>query len=33
MLRGETVPQRTVTKHILVSGANVFRVYPPTDMN
>jgi ribose transport system substrate-binding protein len=33
MLRGETVPSRTVTRHILVSGANVFRVYPPTDMN
>lgn len=33
MLRGETVPARTVTKHMLVTGANVFRVYPPTDMN
>ena len=33
MLNGDPVPPRTVTKHILVSGANVFREYPPTDMN
>jgi ribose transport system substrate-binding protein len=33
MLKGETVPVRTVTKHILVTGANVFEEYPPMDMN
>jgi ribose transport system substrate-binding protein len=33
MLKGESVPARTVTRHILVSGANVFREYPPMDMN
>jgi ribose transport system substrate-binding protein len=33
MLKGQTVPPRTVTKHILVTPANVFREYPPTDMN
>ena len=33
MLRGETVPPHTFTKHILVTGANVFREYPPIDMN
>ncbi len=33
MLRGETVPRRTFTQHILVTGANVFREYPPIDMN
>lgn len=33
MLHGEAVPARTVTRHILVSGANVFREYPPFDMN
>jgi ribose transport system substrate-binding protein len=33
MLQGESVPARTVTRHVLVTGANVFREYPPTDMN
>ena len=33
MLRGERVAARTTTKHILVSGTNVFKEYPPTDMN
>jgi len=27
------VPSRTTTKHILVSAKNVFKEYPPTDMN
>jgi ribose transport system substrate-binding protein len=33
MLAGEQVPLRTATKHILVTGRNVFEVYPPFDMN
>ena len=33
MLKGETVPPRTLTQHMLVTSANVFREYPPTDMN
>ena len=33
MLRGEPVPQRTTTKHILVSARNIFKEYPPIDMN
>jgi ribose transport system substrate-binding protein len=33
LLAGEPVPQRTVTHHILVTAANVFREYPPIDMN
>jgi len=33
MLKGETVPQRTYTHHVLVTGANVFQEYPPIDMN
>jgi ribose transport system substrate-binding protein len=33
LLAGETVPPRTVTHHILVTAANVFREYPPIDMN
>jgi len=33
MLRGETVPPRTVTPHRLISAANVFIEYPPYDMN
>ncbi len=33
MLKNELVPARTVTRHILVSAANIFREYPPTDMN
>lgn len=33
MLRGEGVPPRTTTKHILITAANVFIEYPPYDMN
>jgi ABC-type sugar transport system substrate-binding protein len=33
LLAGETLPPRTVTKHILVTATNVFREYPPFDMN
>lgn len=33
MLRGEPVPPRTVTRHLLVTAANVWREYPPSDMN
>lgn len=33
MLRGEAVPERTTTRHILVSAKNVFTEYPPYDMN
>ncbi len=32
MLRGETVPMRTVTRHKLITAANVFIEYPPYDM-
>jgi ribose transport system substrate-binding protein len=33
LLAGETLPPRTVTHHILVTAANVFREYPPIDIN
>ena len=33
LLAGETLPPRTVTKHVLVTATNVFREYPPFDMN
>jgi hypothetical protein len=33
MLRGESVPPRIATRHVLVSAANVFHLYPPIDMN
>ena len=33
MLRGEPVPPRTVTRHLLITAANVFVEYPPYDMN
>jgi ribose transport system substrate-binding protein len=33
MLRGEPVPDRTATRHILITAANVFVEYPPSDMN
>jgi ribose transport system substrate-binding protein len=33
LLAGETVPPRTMTHHILVTTSNVFREYPPIDMN
>lgn len=33
MLSGETLPPHTLTQHRLVTAANVFREYPPVDMN
>jgi ABC-type sugar transport system substrate-binding protein len=33
MLSGETLPPHMVTQHKLVTAANVFREYPPFDMN
>jgi ribose transport system substrate-binding protein len=33
MLRGEDVPPRSYTEHVLVTAKNVFRLYPPIDMN
>lgn len=33
MLRGEPVPARTTTRHLLITAANVWREYPPYDMN
>jgi ribose transport system substrate-binding protein len=33
MLRGEAVPPRVTTRHVLVTAANVFVEYPPYDMN
>jgi ribose transport system substrate-binding protein len=33
LLAGERLPPRTATQHILVTAANVFREYPPFDMN
>jgi ribose transport system substrate-binding protein len=33
MLQGEQVPERTSTKHALISAKNVFVEYPPYDMN
>jgi ribose transport system substrate-binding protein len=33
LLRGENIPPLTPTRHILVTAQNVFRVYPPIDMN
>ena len=32
MLRGESVPPRTVTRHRLITATNVFAEYPPYDM-
>jgi len=32
LLRGETVPARTPTRHLLITAANVWREYPPSDM-
>ena len=32
MLRGESVPGRTPTRHTLITAANVWREYPPYDM-
>jgi ribose transport system substrate-binding protein len=33
MLRGEHVPPRSFTAHVLVTAKNVFRIYPPIDIN
>jgi ribose transport system substrate-binding protein len=33
LLAGKPVPKHTVTHHILVTAANVFREYPPFDIN
>jgi ribose transport system substrate-binding protein len=33
MLAGEHLPPRTYTGHVLVTAKNVFRIYPPIDMN
>jgi ABC-type sugar transport system substrate-binding protein len=33
LLAGETLPPRTLTRHKLVTATNVFREYPPIDMN
>ena len=33
MLRGESLPARVTTRHVLVTAANVFVEYPPSDMN
>src|SRR5207302_1748443 len=33
LLAGERLPPRAVTQHVLVTAANVFREYPPFDMN
>jgi ribose transport system substrate-binding protein len=33
MLRGESLPPRTITPHRLITAANVWREYPPYDMN
>jgi ribose transport system substrate-binding protein len=32
-LGGGSLPPRTATRHVLVTAANVFRIYPPIDMN
>jgi ribose transport system substrate-binding protein len=33
ILRGEQVPPRSFTGHILVTAKNVFKIYPPIDLN
>ena len=33
MLRAETLPSHTPTRHLLITAANVWREYPPSDMN
>ena len=33
LLNGGTLPPHTVTRHMLVTAADVFREYPPIDMN
>ena len=32
VLRGERVPARTATRHVLVTASTVWREYPPTDL-
>jgi ABC-type sugar transport system substrate-binding protein len=33
MLQGEQVPPRSSTQHVLVTAKNVFKIYPPIDIN
>jgi ribose transport system substrate-binding protein len=33
MLKGQSVPPHSFTQHVLVTGTNVFKEYPPIDMN
>jgi hypothetical protein len=33
LLAGETLPPRTATQHMLLTAANIFREYPPFDIN
>jgi hypothetical protein len=33
LLAGEKLPPHTTTQHVLVTASNVFREYPPFDMN
>jgi len=33
LLAGDKLPEHTVTQHLLVTASNVFREYPPFDMN
>ncbi len=33
MLQGEAVPSRSFTHHVLVTAKNVFKIYPPIDIN
>lgn len=33
MLQGEAVPPRSQTHHVLVTAKNVFKIYPPIDIN
>jgi len=33
MLQGEAVPHRSFTRHVLVTAKNVFKIYPPIDIN
>ena len=33
MLQGESVPPRSFTQHVLVTANNVFKIYPPIDLN
>jgi len=33
MLHGEQVPPRSLTDHVLVTAKNVFKIYPPIDIN